>query len=271
MHNASGPVRLLRGLNEGTCIACHSGGSNVSPAAPDVFTEFKKKGHPFPAGQNTHDASEAVLLNSNRHSTCADCHDSHASAAGEHLQRSADGSGFAKSDPGHQRDRRNYRPHPGSQSVRELPALPWDEFRQAIQSGLRIPAGARRLRSSQRLDSVRSTAKSAHPVMRPKGSSGAPQPSLLPTMLDLSGSTTHGRTMGTQIFCTDCHNSDDNREFGGAGPNGPHGSTTGTSLNTTTRAARRRPGPARPSPSISIPCPTSRFMGLTACAPSAMT
>ena len=30
--------------------------------------------------------------------------------------------------------------------------------------------------------------------------------------------------MGTQIFCTDCHNSDDNREFGGTGANGPHGS-----------------------------------------------
>jgi len=30
--------------------------------------------------------------------------------------------------------------------------------------------------------------------------------------------------MGTQILCSDCHNSDDNREFGGVGPNGPHGS-----------------------------------------------
>ena len=30
--------------------------------------------------------------------------------------------------------------------------------------------------------------------------------------------------MGTQIFCTDCHASDDNREFGGTGPAGPHGS-----------------------------------------------
>ena len=30
--------------------------------------------------------------------------------------------------------------------------------------------------------------------------------------------------MGPRIFCTDCHNSDDNREFGGSGPNGPHGS-----------------------------------------------
>ena len=31
--------------------------------------------------------------------------------------------------------------------------------------------------------------------------------------------------MGVRILCTDCHNSDDNREFGGTGPNGPHGST----------------------------------------------
>jgi len=30
--------------------------------------------------------------------------------------------------------------------------------------------------------------------------------------------------MGTRILCTDCHNSDDNREFGGTGASGPHGS-----------------------------------------------
>jgi hypothetical protein len=41
-------------------------------------------------------------------------------------------------------------------------------------------------------------------------------------MLNQNGSA--GRLMGTRIFCTDCHNSDDNREFGGTGPNGPHGS-----------------------------------------------
>ena len=30
--------------------------------------------------------------------------------------------------------------------------------------------------------------------------------------------------MGTRLLCTDCHNSDDNREFGMQGANGPHGS-----------------------------------------------
>jgi hypothetical protein len=42
-------------------------------------------------------------------------------------------------------------------------------------------------------------------------------------MVSLDG-ITPSRTMGTQIYCTDCHNSDDNREFGSNGPNGPHGS-----------------------------------------------
>ena len=42
-------------------------------------------------------------------------------------------------------------------------------------------------------------------------------------MLDEKGLAS-ARTVGTQLLCTDCHNSDDNREFGGTGPNGPHGS-----------------------------------------------
>jgi hypothetical protein len=65
-------------------------------------------------------------------------------------------------------------------------------------------------------------ATSSHPVTHVR-SSFLPQPSLLSNMLNLDG-ISRGRPMGTQILCTDCHNSDDNREFGGSGPNGPHGS-----------------------------------------------
>jgi hypothetical protein len=67
-----------------------------------------------------------------------------------------------------------------------------------------------------------STATSSHPVTHAR-SSPLPQPSLLVNMLDEKGLPST-RVVGTQIFCSDCHNSDDNREFGGAGPNGPHGS-----------------------------------------------
>ena len=77
-HNATGAVRLLRGLNEQDCVACHNGGTNLSPAIPNVFAEFAKIGHPFTTGNSTHDAAENVLLNQNRHSTCADCHNGHA-------------------------------------------------------------------------------------------------------------------------------------------------------------------------------------------------
>jgi hypothetical protein len=65
-------------------------------------------------------------------------------------------------------------------------------------------------------------ATSSHPVFHDRTSPYA-QPSLRANMMNLDGMTL-GRSMGTRLLCTDCHNSDDNREFGGAGPSGPHGS-----------------------------------------------
>ena len=50
-----------------------------------------------------------------------------------------------------------------------------------------------------------------------------PRPSLLKNMWN-QDFTTQGRAMSSRILCTDCHNSDKNREFGGNGANGPHGS-----------------------------------------------
>ena len=67
------------------------------------------------------------------------------------------------------------------------------------------------------------TASSSHPVFHDRSSSFG-QPSLLTSMLTLNGQSS-GRTTGPRLFCTDCHNSDDNREFGGSGANGPHGSS----------------------------------------------
>jgi hypothetical protein len=67
-----------------------------------------------------------------------------------------------------------------------------------------------------------SFATSSHPVFHDR-TSAFPQPSLRTNQLNLDGGTM-GRSMGARILCTDCHNSDDNREFGGNGPSGPHGS-----------------------------------------------
>jgi hypothetical protein len=83
------------------------------------------------------------------------------------------------------------------------------------------------------------TASSAHPVMR--DSTAISQPSLLAAMWDLTG-TTQTRPMGTRIFCTDCHNSDTNREFGGVGANGPHGSNNDHILERPYLASQVAPG-----------------------------
>jgi hypothetical protein len=63
--------------------------------------------------------------------------------------------------------------------------------------------------------------------------------------------------MGTQILCTDCHNSDDNREFGGPGSNGPHGSKW-THILERRYEFSQAPGPGQlitnlfPSPDLSV-------------------
>jgi len=65
------------------------------------------------------------------------------------------------------------------------------------------------------------SATSSHPVMH--DATNLSRPSLLRSMWNI-GFTMQGRVVSLRILCTDCHNNDNNREFGGTGPNGPHGS-----------------------------------------------
>ena len=224
VHNAPGAQRLLRGANEQDCINCHGGGNNVAPQPLNVFAEFNKIGHPFSSAKNSHDPTEAAVLNNNRHATCADCHNSHAAQqtatfATPPAIRGAQASvvGISSTD--------------GITPV--LPAV--NEYENCLRchgtsAGKAVNPiygylPARIVFSGDFLNVIPQfalTSTSSHPVMHPR-SSALPQPSLRLNMLQQDG-ITPGRAMGTQILCGDCHNSDDNREFGGTGPNGPHGS-----------------------------------------------
>ena len=234
-HNSLAGPRLLRGpqppipnIDSATqnCMTCHNGGSNISPAIPNIYAEFSKIAHPYPSGINIHDTGEAALINNNRHATCVDCHSPHAS-----LQQSSfatplppavrppqQGSiGISSTDgmtvvtPSVNQFENCLRCHGNSTGKQSLAVFGYQPVRA-------IP-GADPLNL---IPQMTTTATSSHPVMHDR-SSGLAQPSLLAYMLQLDG-TTQGRAMGTRIYCTDCHNSDDNREFGGTGPNGPHGS-----------------------------------------------
>ena len=224
VHNAPGQARLLRGVNEQDCIACHGGGTNISPAIGNVFAEFAKIGHPFPSGTSQHDANEAVLLNQNRHATCVDCHNAHSSnqvvmfTPAPAIRGSQNGvAGNSASDgvtvlaPAVNQYENCLRCHGASTGKATNPVFGYSPVR-VVSAGDPLNV----------IPQFALSATSSHPVTHDSNSL-LPQPSLLSMMLNLDGSM-GGRPMGVRIFCTDCHNSDDNREFGGSGPNGPHGS-----------------------------------------------
>ena len=223
-HNAPGAARLLRGSNEQDCIACHNGGANVSPAAPNVFAEIAKTGHPFSTGSSVHEATENALLNQNRHSTCVDCHNPHSSnevktyPAPPAVRPSQNGTigisgadGVSVLNPAVNQFETCLRCHGTSTGKVINPIFGY--------LPLRLVSAADPLNM---VPQFALNASSSHPVMHDRMSAFA-QPSLLTSMLNVDG-ITPGRSMGVRILCTDCHNSDDNREFGGTGASGPHGS-----------------------------------------------
>lgn len=230
-HNALGAASLLNGPTQSvpnmdpttqSCITCHNGGSNISPAIPNVFAEFAKIGHPFPTGKNQHSATESEVLNNNRHATCVDCHDAHASTqtasfASTTIRGSQFGAvGISASDgvtvvsPAADQFETCLRCHGVSAGKQILPSFGYLPTRAIAGDPLNV------------IQQFSVTARSSHPVMH-DSNSPFQQPSLLKFMWNLDGHT-QGRAINTRILCTDCHNSDDNREFGGRGPNGPHGS-----------------------------------------------
>jgi predicted CXXCH cytochrome family protein len=220
---------LLRGTEEQDCLSCHNGGTNVSPPALDIYAEMSlpKISHAGTTTDvtNSHAAHETDVLNHNRHATCVDCHNPHTSKsvgasfpAPPLIRPSQAGVVGISANDGH--------------SV-VYPAS--DQYQNCLRchgtsTGKTNPAvfGYLPIRLVSAADPLNIlpefslTSRSSHPVMHDR-SSPFPQPSLRPNMLDLDGAR-QGRSVGSRILCTDCHNSDDNREFGGTGPNGPHGS-----------------------------------------------
>jgi predicted CXXCH cytochrome family protein len=228
-HNAGSGARLLRGQDEQACISCHNGPTNVDMAPySNVFIEYQapRVGHPFPTSTNPHDAAEDTLINNNRHATCVDCHNGHGSQPVQAFppapqirvsQKNVPGinssDGTSVRTPAVNQYENCLRCHGTSAGKQVLPIYGYFPVR-AVSAGDPLNLIPQFVPASLTL--------SSHPVMHPR-SSFYPQPSLLPNMLNIDG-IKQGRAMGTQILCTDCHNSDDNREFGGKGANGPHGS-----------------------------------------------
>ena len=213
---------------------------------PTCLRNSHKIGHPFPSGTNTHDRTESEVLNNNRHATCVDCHNPHASSpvssfAAPPAIRPSQNSvvGISASDsltvlkPAINQYENCLRCHGasvGKTTDKKYGYLPvW-----AASAGDPLNI----------IPQFAATSSSSHPVTHDR-SSALPQPSLRAQMLNLDG-TTPGRNMGVRILCTDCHNSDDNREFGGTGANGP-ARTKFFICSSATMSSARRPPPVSQS------------------------
>ena len=229
-HNALGMGLLRKNPNRPAnvdetsqaCFTCHDGSDNLAQPLLNVVGAFNgQQGHPFSDASNPHALNEPVVLDRNRHTTCADCHNSHAAqpttsfSATPDLRPSQIGvagvtlDGVVVATATYQYEN-CLRCHGTSQNKQSLPAYGY------------MPARA--LFSGDTLDvslQFAHGATSSHPVMRDAGNLA--RPSLLKSMWNI-GSTVQGRAMSPRILCTDCHNNDNAREFGGTGPNGPHGS-----------------------------------------------
>jgi len=225
-HNVQGQNSLLRAVDDQTCLICHNGSSNISPAISNVLAEMvaPKYGHAFSEGNTPHRANEPVLLNQNLHVTCVDCHNPHSTdrvatfplaptiRPSQNMVRGISAKdGKTTVNPAVNQYENCLRCHGTSTGKRAGPNFGYLPLRAVSASD---PLNV--------IPEFSTFATSSHPAFHDR-SSMFPQPSLRSNLLDLDGRTL-GRSMGARILCTDCHNSDDNREFGGNGPNGPHGS-----------------------------------------------
>jgi len=206
-HSAPQRQRLLRERAFDLCIGCHDG-----LTARDVLSVHNtRSGHSVSRLRDLHDPAEDPRT-MRPHVDCVDCHNPHA------VQDNPLGNSQTLS--------RTQQPAlpPAMQHVPgvTLAGTSIDRARLYYEVCFRChadrPAPIRERIQRQRDDggNIRRqflpTAASAHPVTfasRPDSDT----PSLLPEL----------RTRA-QLSCQDCHNNPDARQFGGGGPNGPHGS-----------------------------------------------
>ena len=229
-HNALGVGLLRKNPNRPAnvddtsqaCFTCHDGSDSLTQPLLNVLGAFNGQlGHPFPDATNPHAANEPVVLDRNRHTTCADCHNAHAAQPTTYFSATPDlrpsqigvsgvtSDGVVVATATYQYEN-CLRCHGASQTKQSLPVYGYMPAR-ALFSGDTLDVSLQFARG----------ATSSHPVMR--DAQNLARPSLLKSMWNID-SQVQGRAISPRILCTDCHNSDNAREFGGTGPNGPHGS-----------------------------------------------
>ncbi len=204
IHSAPERERLLRfRREEDGCLNCHSG----TIANFNIASEIRKRSSHDPTRRTrVHDPVENALT-MRRHSECADCHNPHAAAPNP--------IGLVRGTLGSLVKGPNLRVSGITISGRDINHInyTYEMCLKCHADGVARP----RLTTSRQVSQTNTRLEfqtsnpSFHPIAGPRRNTDVV--SLLSPL-----------RVGSVITCTDCHNSDTARAFGGSGPNGPHGS-----------------------------------------------
>lgn len=233
-HNAATPVRLVKDQEESTCYRCHDG--TIMPN--DIQAEFQKfYRHPVDVTPNIdHDNAQLENpLTMNLHVECEDCHNPHAnydspamisfnpSMPQSSIYTSApnangsfagvtgiDISGSVKAEAEFEYEV-CFKCHgvPGNSACENSRCSTADNYQMVRQDGV--------YNLRDKFDPGNPSLVSYHPVYANNSSNNSEVPSLrndIPM-----------NTVTSQMYCGDCHNSNDSQAAGGVGPSGPHGSS----------------------------------------------
>lgn len=232
-HNVAGAgPRLLRGVEENACLSCHGNNSPLQTAAPNIQAVYQNSPqyqHPTMTVTGVHDAAEQLPVNTDRHAECEDCHNSHVAQArgvtapvapavppplmGAHGVSSTG----AALKPATNEYEVCFQCHAGSPNKPQKKGYDVAYGRTAWRQSM--PTVTDAYNTAEEFKSL--TVQVSHNVIH--AYDGALVPSLRDNMIDLKGNI--GRSLKTgNLYCSDCHNSDQARSDGGLGPSGAHAS-----------------------------------------------
>lgn len=241
-HSSQVAQRLVKQSEENVCFQCHDGSVTNRNIKSELLSKTYK--HPVMVTPSVHDAAEGPVsaahplpetsVGTARHAECADCHNAHKATGAAAQPPLVSGAllGVKGQSAGN-----SFLP----EAVNEYEVC----FKchadsankpQSLDTG---NAGIGYGRNPQRqfnvgnLNAFNKRAEftlgsSFHPVTRSRNLTAADVPSLRTNVLGSGGAPITGRPLssGSQIYCTDCHNSDTGRNLGTTStlPGGPHGS-----------------------------------------------
>lgn len=237
--------RLLKMVEENTCLQCHDGSVTNLNLQAEFGKQFK---HPVLVTPSVHDASENPnsgtwplperVPGTPRHAECMDCHNSHTAQATP--------AGYVPRAP---RVTPPIMGATGQTTANTFLAPAANEYEicfkchgdsankpqstDAGTAGIGFGRNPKRQFDSGNPNAFNTrieftTGVSSHPVVMQGTVSAAEVPSLRPYMVSAGGNNipTRPLTASSLIYCTDCHNSDTGAQTvdGGSGPSGVHAS-----------------------------------------------